>query len=222
MALVQIAEGSGGDIIPIIKYDCRAGRMFRRDRVNNENEQVDITRDFKAVFDFENAETGWIDFNTGGAPAFAVARWDKPQPACPTGGSYKSGVRVLVKLHASCGGDVRELASVAKAYLSGLNKVHDAYLAERSNHPDKLPVIALAGETAITTGEGAKKSTNYSPNFIIVGWTARPTDLVHIPREGQAPSSSQSQGGPPSTGSRHVPPPQAAAAAYTADDDDFG
>ena len=49
--------GDGGnDIIPIVKFDCRAGRMFRRDRVNGEYVQVDVTKGFKAVVDFENVE----------------------------------------------------------------------------------------------------------------------------------------------------------------------
>ena len=57
--------GEGGSFLPIIKYDSRSGRLSRRDRENGENSDVDITRNFKAIFDFENVEIGFINFNTG-------------------------------------------------------------------------------------------------------------------------------------------------------------
>ena len=44
--------GGGGDFLPIIKYDARAGRLFRVDREDGVSTSVDITRNFKAVFDF--------------------------------------------------------------------------------------------------------------------------------------------------------------------------
>ena len=44
-----------------MKYDARAGRMFRIDRIENNgnfaNEAVDITQSFKAIVDFENIES---------------------------------------------------------------------------------------------------------------------------------------------------------------------
>ncbi|HKD75563.1 MAG TPA: hypothetical protein VKB76_08720, partial [Ktedonobacterales bacterium] len=65
---------TGGDFLPIIKYDARAGRIFRMDRaeIGNgfENKAVDITANFKAMFDLESVETGWIDFTPGSAPDF--------------------------------------------------------------------------------------------------------------------------------------------------------
>jgi hypothetical protein len=52
----------GGDFLPIVKYDARAGRIFRVDRLDRVNNPVDITRSFKAVIDLENIEVGWLDF----------------------------------------------------------------------------------------------------------------------------------------------------------------
>ena len=47
------APSSGGDFIPIIKYDAPLGRMFRMDRIENNgkfaSEAVDITQSFKAM-----------------------------------------------------------------------------------------------------------------------------------------------------------------------------
>jgi len=68
---LKISSG-GGDFLPIVKYDARAGRMFRVDKVDGISTPVDITKKFKAVFDFENVEVGYINFATGSAPDFVM------------------------------------------------------------------------------------------------------------------------------------------------------
>ena len=216
MALGFTFGGDGGDIIPIIKFDARAGRMFRRDRVNGENDQTDITSDFKAIFDFENVETGTINFDTGSAPDFAVVRYGERIPAPPTD-KHRPGVRILVKLGKDSGGDIRELASTAKVFLSGIDRLHNDYLAGVKNNAGKLPIVALTSSLPITTGEGARKSTNYSPVFEIVGWATRPTDLTYIPRSGSAggEDAPATVAAPPATGSTRVSAPSSS-------DDDFG
>src|SRR4051812_47950315 len=56
-------EPTGGDFLPIIKYDARAGRIFRVDRGIDGPNPTDITDSFTAVFDFANIETGWMNFS---------------------------------------------------------------------------------------------------------------------------------------------------------------
>ena len=180
------SSAGGGDIIPIVKYDARSGRMSRSDYVGGERTAVDITRSFKAVFDFENIETGHIDFSTGGAPSFAVARYGSPIPAAPSQ-NHKPGFRVLVYLSKECGGDLREFASTAKACLKGINQLFTAYQQGVKQNPNKLPVVSLDDTVAIVTGEGAKKSTAYSPVFTIQKWVDRPAGLVYTPRAYAAP-----------------------------------
>lgn len=203
--------GDGGnDIIPIVKFDCRAGRMFRRDRVNGEYVQVDVTKGFKAVVDFENVETGWINFDTGTAPDFHVARYGTTVPPQPSE-KHRPGVRLLVKLGKDSGGDVRELASTAKAFLRGIDELHSAYVAGKDANAGKLPVAELSDTIAITTGEGARKSTNYAPVFKIVGWVARPADLIWKAKSASAPAAAPAAAAP-----------VAAAAPPFGSDDDFG
>ena len=206
--------GSSGDIIPIVKYDARAGRMMRRDRVNGEYDSVDITRTFKAVMDLENIEVGTINFNTGGAPDFAVARIGTTPPPPPSA-DHKPGCRMLIKLGKDCGGDVRELSATAKVFLRGLDDLHTAYLKDAPANPGKLPVVSLKDTVAITAGEGARKSTNYAPVFEITGWVARPTDLVYVPKARTEASPPVATAAAPSTGSTPV-------AAPAASEDDFG
>jgi hypothetical protein len=211
--------GESGSYLPIVKYDSRSGRISRRDRENGENNDVDITRSFKAIFDFENVEIGWINFNTGGAPEFRVARYaDGVNIDKPASEGFKRGVRFVVKLSKDCGGDVREFASNAAAFLDGAKSLMEAYEAGVKNNAGKLPVVELKDTVAKTTTGGAMKTTNYAPVWEITGWVKRPDDFVYTPRSAPSsasPSSNGSGGSIASTGSTKVAPPPA-------DEDDFG
>lgn len=209
--------GSGGgnsEIIPILKYDARAGRLSRRDYENGEYVNADVTRSFKAVADLENIEVGWINFNTGSAPDMVLARHGEAHPSQPSS-DHKQGVRLLVKLGKECGGDIREIAGNAKSMLRGIDELHNDYLKGVIDNPNKLPVIVLKDTVPVTTGEGTKKSTNYVPIFEIVSWVARPADLVYVPK---ARINAPASGGAPITGSRQVNAPASAVSS----EDDFG
>lgn len=218
---------SGEDFLGIVKYDARAGRISRRDRSSDgSSSDIDITRSFKAVFDFENLEVGWINFPAGSAPSFSMARIGAPMPAKPSE-QHRQGIRIQIKLGRDCGNDIRELASNAGAFLRGTEKLHDQYLAEVKNHPGKLPVVILADSVAETVGKGEKKSTNYVPVWQITAWVDRPKDLEYKPRSnGAAPSTQSAEQGsfgynPPSTGSTQAPPPASAPQPVSAEED-FG
>lgn len=211
-------ETGGGDFMPVCKYDARAGRIFRVDRVGGtdgfNNVAIDLTSDFKAVFDFENVEVGWILFTAGSAPHFSLVRMGDALPPRPSD-LHKNGVRFIIKLAKSCGGEkpIREMASTAKAFLNGIEAVYRDYELGRAANAGKLPVIALEKTLAVKTGSGQTASTNYQPVFRIVSWAPR-GDLVAAPRASVAAPSAQAAT-PPSTGSTRVEAPAAA-------DADFG
>ena len=191
MALGMPTENSGGgDFSPIVKYDARAGRMFRVDRTQDaggswNTENVEITNGFQAVFDLENIQVGWALFAAGSPPSFALVNLGQPIPARPTS-EHKNAFRVMMKLGKSSGGDVREMAAQSKAVIGAMDKLHDAYSAGLKDNPGKLPVVALTGSVPIvTTGQG-KSSTNYQPVFEIVKWVDRPADLLG---DGAAPAT---------------------------------
>lgn len=215
---------SGGDFTPIVKYDARAGRLFRVDSIDTGSgfvkEEVDITSNFKAIVDFENVEVGWMYFPPGGTPDFSLVPMGSALPAKPSP-NHKNGVRFMLKLAKDCGGDkpIRELSQSSKAFLSGVEAVYHAYTAEKSNNPGKLPVIVLEKTTPIKSGSGAKTSTNYQPTFKIAGWAPR-GDLVFQPKGGSEPAT-ESPATAPQTGSTVVEPPKAAAPEM-ATADDFG
>ena len=213
------------DFTPIVKYDARAGRIFRVDRLDTgngfENNPVDITSNFKAIFDFENVEVGWIDFPVGSAPSFALVPMGTQLPDRPSA-KHKNGIRMLLKLTKGCGGDkpVREIAGTSKAFLSGVEAVYAEYAKEKGSYPGKLPVIVLVSTTPVTSGSGDRKSTNYHPQFKIDGWMPRPEDLIHL----RAEAAPKSNGTAPSTGSTQMPPPKSATEHRNSapDDNDFG
>jgi hypothetical protein len=219
MALGMNYESTGGgDFLPIVKYDARAGRIFRVDRADRVNTPVDITRTFKAVVDMENIEVGWLDFNTGSAPVFALAPLGAPFPANP-GGQAKQGVRLIMKLSKECGGDVREMATSAKAAMRGIDDLHTAYETGEKQNPGKLPVVSFKDAIAITSEGQGQKTTNYQPVLEIIGWVPRPEGLEFKPRGAPTANGGTHKTTPPATGSTQVSAP---AAKQTADLEDFG
>jgi hypothetical protein len=217
---------SAADFTPIVKYDARAGRVFRVDRVQGadgfSSEAVDITQIFKAIVDFENVETGWMDFPPGSAPSFVLMQLSelgkgKPLPDRPSA-KHKNGIRFLLKLSKACGGDkpVRELAGTSKAFLAGVEEVYNLYMAEKAKYPGMLPAISIASTTPVKSGSGAQVSTNYRPTFRIDGWAKRPDDLVYL-RPSTAPVEPLARTAP-QTGGQTVPPPNRMAENTLADD----
>ena len=218
--------GAGGDFLPIVRYDARAGRIFRDDRAATaegyKTEPVDITAKFKALCDFENMEVGWMKFAPGTAPSFALARRSDvlaktaPFPDKPSE-DHRSGVRFVLKLAAEIGGDkpIREIASTAGVFLNGWKEVVDAYDAAMSANLGKLPVIAIDKDNPtfpVTTGQGQRQSTNYQPKLHLVGWAPR-GDLTPNLRGVSTPATPSAQpvqtnGAAPATGAQRAPAPQ--------------
>lgn len=226
------SKGNGEDIVPFVKYDARAGRFFRNDRSESNgaytNTPIDITSTFKAIFDLENIEVGFLKFAANSAPEYKLVKLGQPMPAKPSDeGKWKQGVRVMMKLHAGCGGDIRETSSNAAAFLKGIDELHTTYEAQKGANAGKLPIVTLKTTIPVTSGSGDKKSTNYQPVFEIVGWAARPNDLKHVPKQVASPSVAPTNGTgatPPATGSTQVAPPAAKKQqeAVVAADDGFG
>lgn len=197
MALgLQTESGGGGEFTPILKYDARAGRMFRVDRTQDasggwQTENVEVTNGFQAVMDLEQVRVGWCLFAAGVQPSFSLVPLGQPLPARPSD-QHKQGFKMLLKLGKSSGGDVRELSATSKAVLSAVDELHTAYEAQKAQHPGQLPVVALTStKPIVSTGQG-KSSTNYAPVFEIVKWVDRPAELP-LAANSNAPASAAPQ-----------------------------
>jgi hypothetical protein len=229
----------GGDWLPIVKYDARAGRFFRVDRIDTgngfESNPVDITGNFKALCDFDNLEVGWIDFPPGSAPSSALTTMKAMEaggalPARPSE-KHKNGLRFILKLAKDCGGDkpIREIMGTSKAFLSGVEPMYVEYKEQRAANPGKLPVLMLVKTTPVKTGSGERSSTNYHPTLKIVGWAPRgdlepqlkstPSTMARPSGNGHAQTAQTTSGAAPSTGGQRAAAPQQQAAVNS---DDFG
>lgn len=217
-------ETKSGDFLAILRYDARAGRFFRVDRGDSASgfaqTLTDITQGIKFVADFDNVETGWINFQPGMAPSLIMVPIGQQRPPRPTE-QHKEGIRFLVKLSKNCVGPegkaIREVAGTAKAFVAGIEAAYTEYLKYRDANKGKLPVLALERTTPVKTGSGVASSTNYSPVFRIEGWVPR-GDLQPQPRvttngSGQQPQSAVA----PSTGAT----PRSAPVAETNIADEF-
>jgi hypothetical protein len=222
--------GEGGEFTPVMKFDARAGRFFRVERINTgngfENEDVDITQTVKFLADFENVEVGYARFVAGQAPDFHLVPMGSQLPAKPSE-QHSSVVRFMLKLAKECGGErpIREISGASKAFRGAIEAVYTQYLAQKDKNPGKLPVLVCEKITPVKTGTGVQSSTNYHPTFKIVGWSER-KDLVFVPKavtpsvasQVLAATAAASPATAPSTGSTRAQAP----VAETADADDFG
>jgi hypothetical protein len=222
MALGFSKSSGGGDFTAIMRYDARSGRMFRDDRKQDGSgawmkESADMTNSFKAVFDFENIEVGYIMFPPGAAPDFRMVKIGDPFPQRPSD-NHHQGFRIKIKLAPDTAGDgdaIREIAGTSAALRMGIDDLHDAYEAGKGANAGKLPIVTLKTTQPVVSGQGAKKSTNSQPVIEIIGWAKRPDDL---PAAGVKQATQPAAA--PSTGSTPVAPPAQKQMATA--DSDFG
>jgi hypothetical protein len=229
MGLGLQTGGAGGDIKPFIKFDARAGRMFRVDRTQTaggqwESNEADISRDFTAIFDLANIKVGWVNFTPQGPIQRMVVLGKEPMPPRPNDvnaegkPAFKQGFEFdLMLSKGNGGGPVRKLGSSAGCVIEAIDALHDEYNSAAEAKDGKLPIVRLADTKAVKAGQ----STNYKPIFQITGWVDRPAEMTGAPVTAK-PTATAS---PPSTGSTQTPPPQARPAPQPAaamDASDFG
>lgn len=226
MGLGLQTGGAGGDRTPFIKYDARAGRMFRVDRSEKGGEwvtdSVDVTNGFSFVPDLANTKVGWINFSDQG-PQKVLVRLGDTMPARPSGtnakgkAAFQQAFEILAALPAGIGGGIREFASTAGCVIDAVSELHDVFSASPESKTGKLPVVVLESAVPVKSGQ----STNYKPVFRITGWIDRPPSLPAAPAQNGFAGASQT---PPATGSTQAapPPPKAAPQPETVGADSFG
>lgn len=228
MALGLSTGGSGGDIKPYVKYDAKAGRLFRMDRVQHSDgtfssESNEITNTAQMVIDLANIRVGWINYTSQGPVRRLVVLGKEAIPPRPEDKNsdgkpaFKQGFEVDLLLNKDANGGnsaPRVFGSAAGCVIEAMDALHDAFTAAAESKAGKLPVVKISGVSPVKSGQ----STNYKPNFSIVSWIDRPAALCSATDQPGNPSPSA-----PSTGSTQVsapaPAPQQAA---MADANDFG
>lgn len=182
MAFGISTEGGGGNYTPTVKINAKQGRVWRVDRAQSGDgqwttDEVDITSIFQFVPDFENMQIGWMHFAAGIAPDFRMVKIGSPLADKPSA-DHKQGIRLLVKLGAAAGGDLREIAATAKSILAPLDRLHDEYLTGLAANPGQVPVVKMSGMKKVDMKTAHGTNTNFEPVFEIVKWIDKPVELV--------------------------------------------
>lgn len=164
---LNLTPNEGGEFVPYIKYNSKAGRWYAKPKDGQEVEVVNP----RLAFDFAHIKTGWIMFTEGMGP---VSVWDKDgEMAVKPEGKYKRGFHVMVLGADNLPGlgplGLREFSSTANVVITSILAMHSQYEAEMGQHPNQIPVFQCIGVTPITGAYG----TNYEPRFQLSSWVDR-------------------------------------------------
>jgi hypothetical protein len=175
MALGINFEGtSGGDILPIIKFDAKAGDFIRQDRVQDaagqwvKNEE-ELTQPLKFAMDMATLEVGWLSFQSG-APDFRMVKVGEAVPTKPEG-DFKSAFRVRI---ASKELGLREFSHSAKTVMKAMDQLHNQFEAEKGYNPDKVPVVEVSGTVPVKVNTPQGELRFKAPKWSIVAWVDKP------------------------------------------------
>lgn len=156
----------GGDFLPYIKYNGKAGRWY----VKKDEGEVEVQNPV-FVADFDNIKSGWFRFMEGQAPN-VVLDDVVGQAAAKPSDLHKRGFRLECFSNALFGGVV-ELQGASMHLNSAIQDLYAEYAAAKDANAGKLPVVKCTGTTPMKD----KMGTNYRPVFAIEKWVDRPAEL---------------------------------------------
>jgi len=168
---------SSGDIIPIVKWDAKAGDMIRVDREQDETgawirNEEEISFPCKFVADLDAIEVGWLSFDSG-APDFRMVRIGEAMPERPSAG-HKNAFRLRIYSKEM---GLREFSHSAKTVLRKMDELHTQFEAERGANTGKLPVIEIEGTEPVKINTPQGELRFKVPNWKIVSWVDRPDEM---------------------------------------------
>lgn len=175
MALGFNTESTGGgDILPIVKYDAKAGDFIKQDRVQDasgqwQKEEAELQAPFKFAMDMDSLEVGWLSFQSG-APDFRMVKLGEPMPAKPEG-DFKNAFRVRI---GSGELGLREFSHSSKTMLRAMDELHNQYEAEKANNAGKTPVVEVSGTTPVKVMTPQGELRFKAPQWKIVSWIDKP------------------------------------------------
>lgn len=219
MSALGFQVTSSADIVPHVKFDSRAGRWSKIDRVQGaagwESNVTDFTQNAIFVIDLANIEVGWVHFSPQG-PNYAMSPVGQKQPDQPSK-DHKQGFKVKIFSEKNLDG-IRVWSTNAKCVLSSIDELYATYTASPEAAQGKLPVIQMVNVTAVkTSGKDAAgkpvSSTNYSPVFQILQWVDRPeafgatvTPITAAAAQAASTAATQNPASPVAAAAFNTPP----------------
>jgi len=181
------------NILPIIKFDAKAGDFIRQDRQQDAGGQWNRTESelsfpLRMMVDFENLEVGWLSFSTG-APDFHMVRVGERMPEKPSD-EHKHAFRL--RLFSDDLG-TREFSGSSKTLLRAVDLLHNEYEAAKGKNAGKVPVVEVTGTSTVTVNTPKGELRFKSPKWAIVDWVERPSGLGEAPVAAQGKSSAKDE-----------------------------
>ena len=204
----SLEEKKGGNFLPVIKFDAKAGDWLAVNREPQsdgswEKTELELPTPFKFVADFANMEVGWISFKPG-AVDFTMAKIGNPMPARPTP-DHKQGVRIKIFLKEH---GLREFANTSKNVLRAFDALHDQFVSAASAHPGQFPIVNVTGTETVKMQTKEQGELRFKvPKWSIAGWV----DPTMFEGAGAASSAPEPE----------KPAPKAMPKAKPADDEEF-
>lgn len=167
---------SGGDFLPYVKYNGKAGRWYiKKDGAETEVQNPTFIADFAGV------KKIWAHYSEGLAPDVIEFPSIDAQVAKPSE-NHKMGLKLNLYSQDMFGGLV-EFSSTAAVACSPISALYEKYLAEAKE--GELPVVKVTGATPIS----GKHGTNYEPVFEVVKYVPRPADMDRVEDPAPAPQA---------------------------------
>jgi len=170
----NLQTGGGGDILPIVKWDAKAGDLIKQDRYQAgdgtwQKDEQELGLPIQIGMDLANIEVGWLSF-AAGAPDFQMVKAGEPLPAQPSP-DHKQAFRVRI---GSSDLGLREFSHSAKTVLRAMDTLYNQYEAEAPANPGKLPVVTIAGTETIKINSPQGELRFKVPEWSITSWIDRP------------------------------------------------
>lgn len=167
-----------GDILPTIRFDAKAGDLLRVDRTQDamgdwQTNIQDMLLPQEIVFDFENMEVGYMHFEKGQAPSFAMVKVGGKMPERPSE-NHNQGFRIRV---ANSDLGLREFCGNSKTLLGAMDKLHDEYVAESRNNPGKMALVSVDGTNTVEVNTPKGTLRFKAPEWRIAGWVDAPSEF---------------------------------------------
>lgn len=160
---------SGGNFIPYVKYNAKAGRWYCK----KDDQEVEVQNPV-FVADLAKAKKAWMFFMEGQAPNIVEFPTLDAQVAKPSE-NHKLGIIVRFFSKANFGGVVEMMTNSINT-CKALGELYDKYEAAPESKQGKLPVVKFTGALPIKGNYG----TNYEPQFEIDKWADRPAEFDEV------------------------------------------
>lgn len=195
MPAFRMPAANGGAFRPRVKFNAKAGRVYRIDRVQQADgkvsHEVEITDQFAFYLALESFADGWWHRETFKELLAPLGGTLPPRPDERDANNkplWIYQVSCTMKLAAAAGGDLRVFSSGAQCVLESLDKLYSECCADPKGNGDEIRRWVPAVRMLRTEPIKGENGVNYAPVFELVKWVERPADMPYEAAGASAPA----------------------------------